>query len=392
MIAGASLLECFRARDVSLVTGVPCSYLNGVIGAAIAEPEVRYLVATSEGEAVGMAIGTWLGGGSPLVLCQNSGLGNMVNPLSSLAYPCRTPFPILCSWRGQPGVTDEPQHELMGPITPRLLRLLELESATLPRDEAELEPLAAVAEEAMTRRRLPFCLLVERGSIDDAPVAEPEPRRRLRGRLVRLDGERQLARVDALERLLAEVEDDAAIVATTGKTGRELYTLADRRQHFYQVGAMGCASAVGLGIALQTPRPVVVLDGDGAALMKLGNMATVGAAAPANLVHVLLDNGVHDSTGGQRTAAGTVSFPDVAIACGYRSAVSCAAGRDFDEALAAATAEPGPHLVHLRIRQGSLEPLGRPKIHPSEVARRFRDFVTDVPAAERARAAVEARA
>jgi phosphonopyruvate decarboxylase len=106
MIAGDAVLERFSARGVSLVTGVPCSYLNGVIGAALADPDVRHLVATSEGEAVGIAIGTWLGGGSPLVLSQNSGLGNMVNPLSSLAHPCRTPFPILVSWRGHPDAPD----------------------------------------------------------------------------------------------------------------------------------------------------------------------------------------------------------------------------------------------------------------------------------------------
>jgi phosphonopyruvate decarboxylase len=381
MIDGDRVLDGFRARGVSLVTGVPCSYLNGVIGAAIADPDVHYLVATSEGEAVGIAIGTWLGGGSPLVLSQNSGLGNMVNPLSSLAHPCRTPFPILVSWRGHPDAPDEPQHELMGVIAPRLLALLGLESAVLPRREAELEGLVERAYETMAREQLPFCVLVEPGSIRQAPVGEPEPRPRLRGRLFRLDGERTLTRVEALERVLALAEDDAAIVATTGKTGRELWTLADRRQHFYQVGAMGCASAVGLGVALRTAKRVVVLDGDGAALMKLGNMATVGAAAPPNLVHVLLDNGVHDSTGGQRTSAATVSFADVAIGCGYRSAVSCAQARDFEDALASSGDEDGPHLVHVRIKAGSLEPLGRPEMHPTEFARRFREFVAEAPVA-----------
>jgi len=391
MIAGDRVFDAFRAGGVSLVTGVPCSYLNGVIGAAIAAPGARYLVATSEGEAVGIAIGTWLGGGAPLVLAQNSGLGNMVNPLSSLAHPCRTPFPILCSWRGHPDTPDEPQHELMGAIAPRLLALLQIESATLPRREAELESLVERAHETMARRQLPFCVLVEPGSIRDAPVGEPEPPPRLRGRLFRLGGGRTLARIEGIERVLA-ADGEAAIVATTGKTGRELSTLGDRRQHFYQVGAMGCASAVGLGVALRTTKRVVVLDGDGAALMKLGNMATVGAAAAANLVHVLLDNGVHDSTGGQRTSAATVSFADVAIACGYRSAVSCAEPRDFEDALASTSGEDGPHLVHVRIKPGSLEPLRRPEVHPADFARRFREFVTEAPAVERVPSTAGARA
>src|SRR3546814_4314128 len=119
--------------------------------------------------------------------------------------------------------------------------------------------------------------------------------------------------------LLSIVPDEAAIVATTGKCGRELFTLADGEQHLYQVGSMGCASAMGLGVALNVRRPVIVLDGDGAALMKMGSMATIGAEAPANLIHILLDNGVHDSTGGQQTASPGVDFARVALACGYRN-------------------------------------------------------------------------
>jgi phosphonopyruvate decarboxylase len=182
--------------------------------------------------------------------------------------------------------------------------------------------------------------------------------------------------VEALARVLELVGDDAAVVATTGKTGRELFMLADRPQHFYQVGAMGCASAVALGVALSTRRRVVVLDGDGAALMRLGTVATIGDAAPPNLVHVVLDNGVHDSTGGQRTAAPATDFAAIALGCGYRRAVTCAAIEDFGAALAGALDTPGPQLVHVLLRPGSTDGVGRPTVHPSEVARRFRAFVT----------------
>ena len=126
---------------------------------------------------------------------------------------------------------------------------------------------------------------------------------------------------------------------------------------------------------------LVVIDGDGAMLMRLEALATIGHERPHNLTHILLDNGVHDSTGGQRTSAATVSFADVAIGCGYRSAVSCAAPRDFEGALASTGGEDGPHLVHVRIKAGSLEPLGRQEVHPAEVARRFREFVTEAPVA-----------
>lgn len=138
---------------------------------------------------------------------------------------------------------------------------------------------------------------------------------------------------------------------------------------------MGCASAMGLGVALNVERPVLVLDGDGAALMKMGAFATIGAQAPSNLVHLVLDNGVHDSTGGQATVSPGVDFARVAIGCGYSNAVICDSQAGLQQALARAAETPGPHMIHLRIRPGSLSKLGRPTVKPPEVARRFRDFL-----------------
>ena len=145
-------------------------------------------------------------------------------------------------------------------------------------------------------------------------------------------GNRPPARMETLARLLTLVSDDAGVIASTGKSGRELFTLADREQHLYQVGSMGCAAGMGLGVALNNSRPVVVLDGDGAALMKMGTIATVGAYAPRNLVHVVLDNGVHDSTGGQSTVSANVEFADIAAACGYASAAKCDTLGGFEQA------------------------------------------------------------
>src|SRR5581483_5223400 len=153
---------------------------------------------------------------------------------------------------------------------------------------------------------------------------------------------------------------EAAVIATTGKCGRELFTLDDREQHLYQVGSMGGAAGIALGLALNTPRPVVVLDGDGAALMKLGTLATIGAYRPLNLIHILLDNGVHDSTGGQATVSPGVDFAGVALACGYRYAASADSLDGFGQAFAEAQTAGGPALIHLRIAPGSMEKLGRP--------------------------------
>jgi phosphonopyruvate decarboxylase len=148
---------------------------------------------------------------------------------------------------------------------------------------------------------------------------------------------------------------------------------------------MGCASAIALGVALATGRQVAVLDGDGAALMRLGNLATIGARAPAGLVHVVLDNGVHDSTGGQATVSPVVDFARLALACGYATGTACDHLAGFEQALRAAFGTPGPHLIHLRIRPGSIANLGRPTIKPPEVARRFRAFLASPPSADRCR-------
>ncbi len=327
-----------------------------------------------------IAAGAWLAGRETAVMCQNSGLGNAVNPLTSLNTPFRIPTLLIVTWRGQPGLKDEPQHELMGRITQRLLDVMELPHRRFPDREDALGPVLAEARETMARTGLPFALVLEKGSLRDEGLDEVPRTREATGRKTDLcqggdSGGELPSRLALLEQVLALAPADAPIIATTGKAGRELFTLSDREQHLYQVGSMGCASPMGLGVAMTTGRRTIVLDGDGAALMKLGAMATIGAYRPAGLLHVLLDNGVHDSTGGQATVSPVVDFAGVALACGYAQAFVCDSAAGFAEAFAQALAATGPGLVHARIRPGSLEKLGRPTIPPHEVARRFRDFL-----------------
>jgi phosphonopyruvate decarboxylase len=332
--------------------------------------------ATSEGEAVAIAAGAWLAGQKTVVMCQNSGLGNAVNPLTSLSFPFRIPTLLVVTWRGQPGIHDEPQHELMGQITGSLLDAMRIPHRAFPTAPEDVEPALDLAEAEMGRSELPFGLVMARDTVRDDGLEEKAPDPRPAGaRHDYLEHGPRPTRLAILERFLAVVPDAAGVVATTGKCGRELFTLADRPQHLYQVGSMGGASAMGLGVALHTERPVVVLDGDGAALMKLGNLATIGSRAPANLVHVVLDNGVHDSTGGQATVSPSVDFAAVALACGYASGASADSLGGFEQALRATRTDPGPHLIHVRIAPGSLAKLGRPTVTPPEVARRFRRFL-----------------
>ena len=382
MIEAGAFTEAARARGFDFYAGVPCSFLTATINRVISDRTLDYVGAASEGEAVAVAAGAWLCGRETVVMCQNSGLGNTVNPLTSLNFPFRIPTMLLVTWRGQPGLADEPQHELMGRITDPLLALMRIPSRPFPRAEAEIAPALSAAASEMARSGLPFAFVLPKGGVRDEALDQPEPAAPDAGTVEDLrDGGPPPRRIGVLERFLALAPPDAAVIASTGYCGRELFTLDDRDRHLYQVGSMGCASGMGLGVALNRAAPVVVLDGDGAALMKLGSVATIGARAPGNLIHVVLDNGVHESTGGQATASASVEFAEIAVACGYRNAAKCDSVAGFAQAFAGALARPGPWLIHVRIGPGSIDRLGRPTVTPAEVARRFKAFLTDAGAA-----------
>ena len=381
MLSAASFIEAAGQAGIGFYTGVPCSFLTPLINRTLSDRALTYVGAASEGEAVAIAAGAWLAGRETAVMCQNSGLGNMVNPLTSLNYPFRIPTLLVVTWRGQPGLKDEPQHVLMGQITQRLLDVIVVPHAAFPTTMEAMAPTLERARGSMAQTGLPFALVMEKGSLADEVLDQAALSMPLLGQRTDLQshGDRP-ARIAILERVLAEAPGDAPIIATTGKAGRELFTLADREQHLYQVGSMGCASPMGLGVALTTGRRTIVLDGDGAALMKLGSLATIGAYQPPGLLHVILDNGVHDSTGGQATVSPVVDFAGVALACGYAHAFVCDSVDGFAAAFRHALSTTGPCLVHVRIRPGSLEKLGRPTIAPHEVAQRFRSFLAQATA------------
>ncbi len=376
MINAETFLRSAKARDLSFFSGVPCSFLTPLINRVISDRECTYVGATSEGEAVGIAAGAWLGGRENAMMCQNSGLGNAVNPLTSLNHPFQIPTLLIVTWRAGPGNPDEPQHELMGRITPGLLDVMAIPHRAFPSADADVDGAVDEAMAHMQERCTPFAFIMEKNSVapedlTPPPAVPPSP-----GDFHDLStGGPPVSRAQALEKLLDVIPDEAVVIATTGKCGRELFTLADRPQHLYQVGSMGCASGMGLGVAINTQHTVVVIDGDGAALMKLGSLATIGARAPRNLVHVLLDNGVHDSTGGQPTVSPGVDFSAIANACGYPKAHTCDDLEGFGQSLAAAWCGDGPHFIHMHIRPGSMANLGRPTLAPPTIARRFRDFL-----------------
>ena len=379
MIAADSFLEHLRGLGYSQYVGVPCSFLTPFINRVIDHPSLDYVGATSEGEAVGVALGAYLAGRKTVVMCQNSGLGNMVNPLTSLNYPFRVPTLLIVTWRGEPGLADEPQHEQMGQIVHRLLETLEIPWLPFPVEEAGIADVMDEAQASMSATGRPFALVMSKGSVSPYELAAPTPVAHLDAEprdLVAGDVASRQTRTAVLRTMLDVLDGDEALIATTGKTGRELFTIADRPGHLYVVGGMGTASAIGLGVARnRAQQPVVVLDGDGAALMKLGAMATVGWYQPRNLLHVILDNEQHDSTGGQQTVSSVVSFARIAAASNYRHAIAVERRDDLVAALKELRHAHGPSLLHVKIRAGSPKELGRPTVKPWQVRDRFMDFL-----------------
>lgn len=357
--------------------GVPCSFLTPFINYTIGDRRLDYLSSANEGDAVATAAGAFLGGRRALVMMQNSGLGNAVSPLTSLTHVFRIPLLLIVTLRGAPGLNDEPQHELMGPITGALLETMAVPWEYFPTETAQVRSTLERAEAYMAQEQRPYALVMRKGSV--APYFLPAQQKPNSPRTPAESISRfnrspkgRLSRTEALGRLIELTsEHDTVVIATTGYTGRELFALADRPNQLYMVGSMGCASSLGLGLSMARPDlRVIVLDGDGAALMRMGNFATIGAYGGSNLIHLLLDNEVHDSTGGQATVSAGVLFAEIARACGYPVAM---AGDDLSllNDLLNPLIDVGPRFGHLKIRPGAPKNLPRPKIKPPQVRERL---------------------
>lgn len=378
MIRADVFLDELARRGVDIVSGVPCSYLTPLINTVINSDAVRYLPAANEGDAVAVAAGAELGGRHGLAMFQNSGLGNAVNPLTSLTEPFGLPILVVTTWRGQPGKPkDEPQHDVMGRITPGLLELMGIPWEAFPEEE---ESLSAALDRALAHgrdAREPYGFILSKGVIEGdkhpAPAAgrAPPPL----DTLPPLLGSQQVHDPDdALAAVQAAVRPTDAVVATTGFTGRALYALEDRPSQLYMVGSMGCASSFGLGLASVRPeRRVVVLDGDGALLMRMGALASLGFERPRNLVHVVLDNGVHDSTGSQATVSPFLDIPAIAAACGYPRVVRVDALEELGDVLR--QEDDVLTLAHVCTHPRADRKLPRPTLGPRQVADRFREWL-----------------
>ncbi|ANP48596.1 phosphonopyruvate decarboxylase [Streptomyces griseochromogenes] len=337
--AGGSeaFLAGLEAIGVSLVSGVPCSYFKEPIRRLEQHPRIRYVPAVNEGSALAIAAGARLTGETAAVVAQNSGFGNLVNPLTSLALPYRIPLLVFVSMRGWPTAdAGEPQHHWMGKVVPPWLESLEVPYWWLTTDGPSPDAVVKEAGTVLESGRTAF-VLVGKGALKDAGAAPAPDPAAPRASVPDRD--------DLVDAVLAEVREER-ILSTTGYLSRTLYNRGDRPGNFYMQGSMGHVAGLALGAALARPEErFVVLDGDGSALMHLGSLATVGHFTPANLVHVVFDNQAYDSTGGQPTTSATTDFAAVARACGYRQVRRVGTAAGLRPALRALLDAPGPGLL-----------------------------------------------
>jgi phosphonopyruvate decarboxylase len=387
MIQAHEFVEAARARRFDWYAGVPCSYLSPFINYVLQDPSLHYLSMANEGDAVALIAGVALAGaaglphGRAISMMQNSGLGNAVSPLTSLTWTFGLPQLLIITWRGQPGVPDEPQHRLMGAITPAMLQAMEIPWELFPTEVDAIGPALDRATAHMDDNGRPYALVMQKGTVAPYPLkpgARAVATRRSAAPAAAVVKPRRVApearpsRQDALREIVARSPvGSSAVLASTGFCGRELYAIDDRPNQLYMVGSMGCVVPFALGLALARPDlRVIALDGDGAALMRMGAFASVGAYGPPNLQHLLLDNGVHDSTGGQATVSPLVSFAEVAAACGYASSLET---DDLAQVAAWLEAAPldGPRFVRLLTRAGTPDDLPRPSVAPVDVKTRL---------------------
>ncbi|HKZ37284.1 MAG TPA: phosphonopyruvate decarboxylase [Chryseolinea sp.] len=363
-----------KALGFDFYSGVPCSFLKALINYAINECD--YVMAANEGDAVAIASGAKLGGKKAVVLMQNSGLTNATSPLTSLNYTFKLPVLGFVSLRGEPGVKDEPQHELMGQITEKMLALMRVEWAYLSEDMTEAASQLKKANEHIEAGRT-FFFVVKKGTLGDVKLNPQALKQVSNNKLKKSSAKQSLPiRTQALKSISDLADQDTILLATTGKTGRELFEVEDKPNNLYMVGSMGCISSLALGLALaRQDKKIIAIDGDGAALMRLGSFATNAYYQPKNMMHIVLDNNAHDSTGGQATVSHIVDFAGVASTVSYPVALQVNSLQELEESIEQWKKNPELTFIHMKISQGSPAELGRPTVKPFEVKDRLIQFI-----------------
>ena len=376
MIRPEFFIEKLRENGIDCFAGVPDSLLKNICAYITDHCDTEHnIIAANEGAAVGIAAGHYLATGKPAcVYMQNSGEGNIINPLASLTDEevYNIPVLLLIGWRGRPGVHDEPQHVKQGKVTTGLLNVMGVNYEVLSKEEDKAEKQIAKAIKALQNKEV-FALVIEKDTFEDYKLQNVEV------------NDLSMSREEAIHTVAAALGDKDCIVSTTGMISRELfeYRAAMNQGHerdFLTVGSMGHASQIALGIAMAKPdRKVWCFDGDGAAIMHMGSMAIVANKAPKNYVHVVFNNGAHDSVGGQPTVGLKIDLPAVAKAVGYKAAISVSSKEELEKELSTLNSQlstlGGPILLEVQVKKGNRKNLGRPTTTPIQNKEALMDFL-----------------
>jgi len=374
MVRPAFFYDILKQNDIDFYAGVPDSLLKNLCAYITDHAEEKNnIIAANEGGAIGIAAGYHLATGRiPVVYMQNSGEGNTINPLASLTDKevYNIPVLLIIGWRGMPGVHDEPQHVKQGKVTLSLLDTMGIKYEVLSKEEDVVAGQVRCAVDYIKKTNEVYALIIEKDTFEKYQLANNDAHTEL-----------SLSREEAIQTVAASIGEKDVIVSTTGMISRELFEYRTQmnqghERDFLTVGSMGHASQIALGIALEkTDRRVWCFDGDGACIMHMGGMAIVASKAPRNYVHVVFNNGAHDSVGGQPTVGLSISLPDVARAVGYKKAYSVSSMESLQEILQQIQNAEGPLFLQICVKKGNRKDLGRPTTTPVENKKALMEFL-----------------
>ena len=373
MVRPEFFVNTLKEHGIDFYAGVPDSLLKNIC-AYITDnlPAEQNIIAANEGGAMGIAAGYHLATGKvAVVYIQNSGEGNIINPLASLTDKEVYNIPVLLviGWRGHPGVYDEPQHIKQGKVTIGLLNTMGINYAILPKEEEDAAKQIKIAADFMKVTNECYALVIEKDTFDTYKLRDVEM------------NDLTMSREEAIRKVASNIEDNACIVSTTGMISRELFEARTtwnqgHERDFLTVGSMGHASQIALGIALQKPeRRVYCFDGDGASIMHMGNMAIVASMKCKNYVHIVFNNGAHDSVGGQPTVGLKIDLCAVAKAVGYVATCSVETMEELEARLPEIKNAEGPVLLQVCVKKGNRKNLGRPTTTPIQNKESFMAFL-----------------
>lgn len=363
MISPKFFIDKLEENNINFFTGVPDSLLKNICAYIEDNKDENHnIIAANEGAAMGLATGHYLATGEiPVVYMQNSGEGNIINPLASLTDKevYNIPILLIIGWRGRPGVHDEPQHIKQGKVTLHLLETMGIKYTILSKDENEFTNQLNDVIEYMAKTKESFAFVVEKDTFEDYKLQNNQQYENL-----------EMSREEAIQIVADSLDENAVIVSTTGMISRELfeYRANSNQTHekdFLTVGSMGHASQIALGIALEkSNHKIYCFDGDGAAIMHMGSMAIIGSKHPENYIHIIFNNGAHDSVGGQPTVGLQINIPEIAKALNYKKVFSIKDRMSLKEVLNKINGEKGPIMLEIQVKKGNRKDLGRPTTTP----------------------------